>query len=61
MPTLSRPVLKIQLIGGSNQADVTVTCQVSFSKFDLAMIEHGLRFRARCLLRGADSSVQQRR
>jgi len=54
MATISNPRLAIQenLPGGKVKVDVT--CRVSFTPFELFVMQHGVRFKLDCRLWGAD-------
>ena len=58
MAQLLNPVLAIQLVSGTSNADCTATVDVALTPFELFLITAaGLRLQLRCTLMGADSGA----
>lgn len=56
MPVLSNPALKIELVSGTSQANVTASVKVAFDQVEENFIKLlGLKFKLMCRLWGEDS------
>jgi hypothetical protein len=56
MPVLSNPTLKIELVSGTSQVNITATVKAAFDTVEENFIKLvGLKFKLRCRLWGADS------